>query len=251
MTQEITPPLWANFWGKDSYGVWVTLRYKRVKQNFRWIKPGEFWMGSPEDEEGRHEDEILHKVRLTQGFWLADTTCTQALWKAVRGDNPSRFKGKDLPVETISWNNVKDFITKLNSLVKGLELRLPTEAEWEYACRAGSKTPFAYGKEPNRNLMNFDSGKTVPVNSLYQNNWGLFQMHGNVDEWCEDLSGEYEVFNTDETVVDPSGPNTGTDHVLRGSSWVCDAEYCRSAYRDDGTPDYSSYLTGFRLASSC
>ncbi len=241
--------------GKDTYGLYTDLVVKSIRQRFRWIEPGEFWIGSPEYEEGRDDTEILHKVHLSQGFWLADTACTQALWQAVMGNNPSGFRGDNLPVEKVSWNDTKDFIRKLNSLVKGLELRLPTEAEWECACRSGSKTPFVYGEEGNPTLMNYCSSKldeTVPVGDLFQNAWGLFQMHGNVWEWCEDWYGEYEVFNSGEAVIDPCGPNKGIFRVLRGGSWDEHARLCRSAYRGQRLlPNLYGNDIGFRLASGC
>ncbi len=252
MKRELTTqPTWASNMDNDAYGLYADLVVKNVRQRFRWIEAGEFWMGSPAREQGRYKSEILHKVRLTQGFWLADTACTQALWKAVMGENPSYFKGDDLPVERVSWNDTKDFIKKLNSLIEDLNLRLPTDAEWEYACRAGTETPFAYGEKADPQLMNFNGNinKVLPVARLYQNDWGLFQMHGNVFEWCEDWYGEYKI--TSEITVDPRGPNTGSDRVLRGGLWTYSARYCRSAYRRRAKPTRRSRgrSYSFRLVS--
>ncbi len=247
---KLPKPVWADDVGTDACGLYADLVVRNITQRFRWIEPGEFWMGSPEGEEDREDDsEDLHKVRLTKGFWLADTTCTQALWKAVMGENPSHFKSDDLPVEQVSWDDAKSFMEKLNSLVQGLQLRLPTEAEWEYACRAGTDTPFAYGKEADSKLMNFGRNlkRTVPVNDLFQNSWGLFQMHGNVYEWCEDWYGKYKTKG--EITVDPRGPDTGTDRVLRGGSWIGLVWHCRSACREWLDPAYGDERYGFRLVS--
>jgi formylglycine-generating enzyme required for sulfatase activity len=162
-------------------------------------------MGSPEDERGRDNDERQHPVTLTRGFWLAETACTQAQWKAVMGDNPSRFqnepKSAQHPVEIVSWNDVAKFIKRLNRAVPGLEARLPTEAEWEYACRAGTATAFSFGDSITPEQVNYKGGRrnaggakgeyrqrTVPVKSLAPNSWGLHEMHGNVWEWCSDWS---------------------------------------------------------------
>ena len=249
-TQKLLKPNWADAIGNDAYGLYTDLVVKNTKQRFRWIEPGEFWMGSPENEKDHQEDEARHRVRVSKGFWLAETTCTQALWQAVMENNPSNFKGNDLPVEKVSWNDTKDFMRKLNGLTEGLNLRLPTEAEWEYACRVGTETPFAYGKEADAKLMNISGNKTVPVKGLYQNDWGLFQMHGNVLEWCEDwYKKKYDMSNSDEPIIDPRGPNTGTLRVLRGGSWNDFARYCRSAYRSRRAPAdrYGNY--GFRLVS--
>jgi hypothetical protein len=140
--QSGTPPAWADRWGHDAYGPWVTFRIGGVEQRLRWIPPGRFWMGSPEDEEGRFDNEgPQHEVELTQGFWLFDTPCTQALWQAVMAENPSHFQGLNRPVENVSWDDCQVFINKLNEQVSRLRLRLPTEAQWEYACRAGTQEP--------------------------------------------------------------------------------------------------------------
>ncbi|MCP4697099.1 MAG: SUMF1/EgtB/PvdO family nonheme iron enzyme, partial [Gammaproteobacteria bacterium] len=131
-------PAWADILDRDEYGLFADFSFEGVIQRMRWIKPGRFMMGSPESEPERRDNERLHEVTLSCGFWLADTACTQALWQAVMGENPSRFKGNEKPVENVSWDDVMAFIRKLNEKVSGLELRLPAEAEWEYACRAGT-----------------------------------------------------------------------------------------------------------------
>jgi formylglycine-generating enzyme required for sulfatase activity len=251
------PFSWASDWGKNQYGLWVAFTYKNVKQCFRWIKPGTFKMGSPENEPERDDDEILHEVTLTQGAWMADTACTQALWQAVMGENPSAFKGADRPVENVSWNHCREFIDKINGFKPGLNLRLPTEAEWEYACRAGTQTPFWFGDNITPELVNYDGNypyaggkkgkyrkETVEVKSLPCNSWGLYQMHGNVWEWCSDWYGDYP----GGSVIDPTGPSDGAGRVLRGGSWLDFGGFVRSAYRGGGGPAARSNGTGFRLA---
>jgi len=146
------PPSWAVDWGTDKYGAWVAFQCKGVRQRMRWIPPGTFQMGSREDEPERYGEEYgdwnegpQHQVTVSHGFWLFDTSCTQALWQTVMGDNPSRFTGPDRPVEQVSWEDCQRFLTKINEVVPGLALSLPTEAQWEYACRAGTSTPFSFG----------------------------------------------------------------------------------------------------------
>ena len=251
------PFSWASDWGKDRYGLWVAFTYKNVRQCFRWIKPGKFMMGSPGNEPERDEDEHLHEVKITQGFWLADTACTQALWQAVMGENPSGFKGAHRPVEMVSWNDCHAFIEKINGLKPGLRLRLPTEAEWEYACRAGTRTPFWFGDNITPEQVNYDGdfpyaggekgedrGETVEVKSLPCNDWGLYQMHGNVWEWCSDWYGDYPT----GIVIDPIGPSNGAYRVLRGGCWIYFGWFVRSACRGRGVPSFRSSITGFRLA---
>lgn len=216
-------------------------------------------MGSPESEPERLDWEgPQHPVILTPGFWLADTACTQVLWQAViGGDNPSSFKGEDRPVEQVSWDDVQRFIEKLNSLVPGGDFRLPTEAEWEYACRAGTTTPFWFGDQITPEQVNYHGDhpyaggqkglyreETVAVKALPCNGWGLYQMHGNVWEWCQDWYSNYP----QGTVIDPTGPAEGQGRVLRGGSWISDGGEARSANRDAVVPAQRSGLDGFRLA---
>lgn len=205
------PNPWAAEWGEDIYGLWQALIYKDIRYVFRWIEAGEFNMGSPEDEPGRWgKEETLHKVALTNGFWLGETAVTQALWQAVMGGNPSSFTDDNFnPVDTVSWDDSKEFIEKLDQLLSQadfsqqasskLTLRLPYEAEWEYACRAETTTPFFFGENITTEQVNFDGRypyndakkgecreKTVPVKSMNTPNaWGLHEMHGNVWEWCK------------------------------------------------------------------
>ena len=253
------PEMWADEWGEDRFGLWMALRYKDTKQMFRWIAPGKFLMGSPDTEPERWKNETQHEVTLTQGYWLADSACTQALWRAVTGDNPSRFQGNDdNPVEQVSWDDAQAFIAKLNRLVPGLHARLPTEAEWEYACRAGTSTPFSFGGNITPEQVNYDGNypyadgekglyreKTVPVKSLPPNPWGLYEMQGNVLEWCQDWF--VEDYGT-EPQVDPQGPATGANRVLRGGSWYDHGWNVRSANRGRLEPGGRYDDFGFRLA---
>ena len=251
------PLSWASDWGEDQIGLWMAFTYRGVRQCFRWIRPGIFMMGSPDDEPERIERETLHRVTLTQGYWLAETACTQALWQIVMGENPSEFKEEQNPVETVSWNDVQDFLTKFNNLKSGLDFRLPTEAEWEFACRAGTSTPFSFGENITPEQVNYNGEypyadgekgimreKTVPVKSLPQNQWGLYEMHGNVWEWCADYYDEYQL----EQNVDPTGVDKGANRVLRGGSWFYYGRNVRSAYRNRLRPDARGINSiGFRL----
>ncbi len=255
---ENFPHHWASDWGQDrKHGLWLAFTCNGIRQCFRWIKPGRFMMGSPEDEPERYDDEQLHEVVLTDGFWLGETTCTQELWESVMGSNPSRFKGEKRPVENVSWDDCMEFIEKINSMMPGLELRLPTEAEWEYACRAGTKTPFSFGENISTKQVNFDGNypynnglkgeyreETSDVKSFPCNNWGLYEMHGNVREWCADWFGGYPK----ESVTDPKGSDSGEDRVLRGGSWISNGWIVRSANRSRYEPDVRFDNVGFRLA---
>lgn len=143
-------------WGVDSIGPWQSLIHKDVSYRFRWIPPGRFRMGSPRDEPERSDGEDRHLVTLTEGFWLGETAVTQALWRAITGDNPSQFHGDDLPVENMDWDMVKYFIRRLIQAADCPGLELPTEAQWEYACRAGTETPFSFGEQITTDQVNFD-----------------------------------------------------------------------------------------------
>ncbi|MBD9363095.1 formylglycine-generating enzyme family protein [Methylomonas sp. EbB] len=249
--------------GIDRYGLYADLTVNQVTQRFRWIEPGSFMMGSPEDEPGRYDDETLHAVTLTQGFWLADTAVTQAFWLAVLGgDNPSGFNDDPQnPVEQISCDDVQRFIEHLNTLVPGLRAQLPTEAQWEYACRAGTTAPFSFGANITPEQVNYNGTapyaggekgiyrhKTVPVKSLPANIWGLYEMHGNIWESCQD--GWQENLGT-EAVLDPliqPDKAEGDRRVVRGGSWGSVGWSVRSAFRDYFQPDFRARSFGFRLA---
>ncbi len=232
------PPVWASGWGHDEYGIWLAFTFKEIEQRLRWIPPGQFVMGSPEKEGDRYDDERQHQVTLTRGYWLFDTPVTQALWQAVMGKNPSHFKGADHPVEGVSWQDCVQFMKKLNREVSGLDLQLPSEAQWEYACRAGTTAATYAGDLENETepavlkeiaWYGKNSGsKTHPVAKKKANSWGLYDMLGNVHEWCADW---WQTDFAAEAVIDPTGPGRGTERVIRGGSWFNDARHVRAAYR--------------------
>jgi len=225
-----------------------------VKIVMCWIPPGEFLMGSPEDEEDRRDHETQHLVKITQGFWLAKTPTTQAQWQAVMGHNPRHFNGEDLPVEFVSWVDIcgnesgtGGFLGELNKrLPSGGRFHLPTEAQWEYACRAGTTDPY-YGdlNEIAWYLENSDDN-TQPVGQKKPNEWGLHDMLGNVWEWCSDWDGDYDL----GVVTDPTGPASGLHRVLRGGGWFSNAGGCRVAGRGRYAPAGRYGLVGFRVARS-
>lgn len=246
--------------GRDQYGLYADLSVNDVTQRFRWIEPGSFMMGSPPDEAERYDDETQHQVTLTQGYWLADTAVTQAFWLAVMGDNPSSFKDDPQnPVEQVSWDDAQTFIGKLNELIPSLQAQLPTEAQWEYACRAGTRTPFSFGDNITPEQVNYDGdrpyaggakgldrGKTVPVKSLPANPWGLYEMHGNVWEWCADA---WQEDLGSAAAVDPLTQGVmGAYRVVRGGSWIFNGRFVRSAIRFHYAPVDRNYDLGFRLS---
>ncbi|KPA15221.1 serine/threonine protein kinase [Candidatus Magnetomorum sp. HK-1] len=218
-------------------------------------------MGSPTDEPGRTDQEIQHQVSLTKGYYMQTTEVTQGQWKEIMGDNPSYFLscGKNCPVENISWNDVQDFIEKLNHKDNRRLYRLPTEAEWEYAARSGTTTPFAFGNCLSTNDANYNGNRPlsgcstgiyrkspITVATLKANAWGLYDMHGNVYEWCNDWYSSYPT----SAVVDPLGPETGSYRMIRGGYWFVIARYCRSSFRIKESPDKKGYYLGCRLACS-
>ena len=219
---------------------------------FVYVPPGTFIMGSPPYEPGRYHDEIRHQVTLTHGFYMQTTPVTQGQWTAIMGINPSHFNdcGDNCPVEQISWNEVQKFIRRLNQRT-GKSYRLPTESEWEYACRTGTRTRFFFGNSDSQLGLyawyDENSGRTThPVAQKQPNAWGLYDMYGNVWEWCSDWYGDYP----SGSVTDPAGPASGDNRVIRGGSWNCDARYCRSAIRGGYGPGFRFYNLGFRLAAS-
>ena len=216
-------------------------------------------MGSPKKEKLREDNETQHKVTLTKGFYMGVHLVTQEQWQKVMGNNPSFFKGdKFRPVEQVSWDNCQEFAKKLRDKDKKL-YRLPTEAEWEYACRAGTITPFHFGKTISSDQANYNGNftygdgkkgvfrkKTTPVGSFPANAWGLHDMHGNVFQWCQDWYGDYP----QNDLVDPQGAEKGEFRVLRGGSWVNDAVYCRSAVRNWFVPVSRADGIGLRVCFS-
>ena len=253
------PPDCATAWGDDRFGLWFDFEIGGVTQRMRWIEPGTFWMGSDAAEQERFlakdeqwfrdlvkQESPRHLVTLTEGYWLADTTCTHALWKAVVGDASSHFKtDPELPVDNVSWDDITDnFLPAVQREVSDLTIALPTEGQWEYACRAGRESAYWFGDNITKEEANFEAEATVPVKARPANGWGLYQMHGNVWEWCEGSLRKYE-----EVPVD--NPPDGRDQnsrALRGGSWHYVAGNARSAYRLDDHRVTRSQFIGFRFS---
>ena len=216
------------------------------KLTMQSIPAGSFTMGSPGTEDQRTDDESQVEVTLTQNYWLGKTEFTQGQWKAVMGSNPSIYKGDDLPVETVGWDDVQQCLVKMQTTVpppKGWRWSLPTEAQWEYACRAGTVTAFSFGPKLSSEEANFDGDNSVGVASYGPNGWGLYDMHGNVREWCEDAYTQLRG-GTDPLAED------GAYRVFRGGSWSDEAEGCRAAKRRlyGPGPDFRAPHLGFRPA---
>lgn len=210
--------------------------------DFVWIPPGSFVMGSPMEEEGRYDDETQHQITVSEGFWQGKTQVTQAQWKRVTGNKPSQFQGSDLPVEQVNWKDCHGFIQQLNAQGQGV-FRLPTEAEWEYACRAGTTTAYCFGDDASL-LGEYawyeenSERATHPVGQKKPNGWGLYDMHGNVWEWCED------------SVLYPAGVTgapSGECRAVRGGSWESFPVACRSASRPSHFPFSRRSTCGLRL----
>ena len=219
----------------------------------RWIPAGRYRMGSPVEVEYKSSDEVQREVILTRGFFMAETECTQAQWEAVMGGNPSKFKGADRPVEQVTWNEIVEYCRKLTArqradgtLSNAWEWRLPTEAEWEYAARAGT-TGARHGELDAIAWYRENSGsETHPVKQKAANAWGLHDMLGNVWERCSDWYGDY----TTGIETDPTGPVSGSGRVDRGGGWFNDAGNARSAGRSWGDPGSRNFNRGFRPALS-
>jgi formylglycine-generating enzyme required for sulfatase activity len=228
---------------------------------FILIRAGKFMMGSPKSEAGRSSDEgPQHEVTIASPFYLGKYQVTQGEWTAVMGSNPSHFTGDDrLPVEGVSWDDCQEFIKKLNARKDGYEYRLPSEAEWEYACRAGTATAFSFGETITAEQVNYDGNypygnapkgkyreKTTRVGSFPPNAWGLYDMHGNVYEWCQDRwHGNYNGAPTDGRAWEQGSDN---GRVLRGGSWYGRADACRSANRNRDAPSVRDFILGLRVA---
>jgi len=235
----------------------VTYAIPSVNYKMIYVPPGTFLMGSPPNEKGRYDDEEQHQVTLTDGFYIGVTEVTQGQWKNIMGSNPSHFKecGDNCPVEQVTWNMCQEFIVALNRKEKTRRFRLPTEAEWEYACRAGGSSAFANGDiteikcghDPNLDKIGWYCGntgeKTQEVAKKIPNSWGLYDMHGNAWEWCQDRYDQYRSGHT----VDPEGPVSGASRVFRGGGWNLCSRTCRSAYRDRYDPKLKCRFLGFRL----
>jgi formylglycine-generating enzyme required for sulfatase activity len=222
-----------------------------LSMDMLWVKPGTFEMGSPLSEKNRGDDETRHTVTLMSGFYLGKHEVTQAQWEKVMGSNPSHFKGGDRPVEKVSWTDVTSFCKKLTAsertaglLPAGMTYQLPTEAQWEYACRGGTKTPFSFGDELTSDQANIRGGprETTNVGQYAANPWGFHDMHGNVWEWCADWYGAYPT----GAARDPVGPADGSFRVYRGGSWFHTAKEGRR--KDGSEPANSNLSLGFRLS---
>ncbi|MEL6793417.1 MAG: formylglycine-generating enzyme family protein, partial [Pseudomonadota bacterium] len=273
---------WASAVGRDRHGLWAAFTFRDIRQRLRWCPPGLFRMGSPETEDGRSRAEGPQAdVLIEDGFWMFDTPVTQDLYEAATGANPSRFKSPTRPVETVSFHDACKFIDTLNGDTPGLELRLPSEAEWEYACRAGSTGATYAGDmkiegKNNAPVLNeiawyggnsgvdfelddgedssawlekrFDHKKagTMPVKLKLANAWGLYDMLGNVYEWCEDTwTGDYRVPRSQSAFAEGDAE---ADRVVRGGSWSGLAGRCRSAVRNGFAPGVRIGAVGFRPA---
>ncbi len=250
------------------------VRKNSIGMELVWVPRGEFMMGSSEKEvddahaeckkhsseckrESFVDEKPKHNVIITAGFWVGKYEVTQGQWQAVMGDNPSKFKdlGADCPVEQVSWDDIQFFLRRLNAKKDRFEYSLPSESQWEYAARAGTTTVFAFGDSLRSSQANFDGeypyastkgtniGKTVPVGRYQPNVYGLYDMHGNVWEWCEDRFGMYP----SGAVTNPTGPNTGQGRVLRGGGWSSSA--VRSADRWAVYPSDRANDIGFRVVA--
>lgn len=224
-----------------------TLTVNGIKYNMVWVDGGTFRMGATSEQGSEISDEKpVHSVTLS-GYYIGKTEVTQALWQAVMGSNPSYFEGDDLPVEQVSWDDCQEFIRKLNSLT-GQNLRLPTEAEWEFACRGGNNSRgYKYsGSNYIDNVAWYDGNsgdKTHPVATKSPNELGIYDMSGNVWEWCADWYGDY----SSGRQTNPKGPYGGSSRVSRGGGWFYSARDCRSSYRFN-SPTFRFNLLGLRLA---
>jgi formylglycine-generating enzyme required for sulfatase activity len=274
--------------GRDRFGLWAEFAVQDqqrgpINQRLRWIPPGRFLMGSPEGEPGRYNDEGPQRpVSIQRGFWLFDTPCTQALWVVVMGDNPSRFKSPQRPVEQVGWEDVQLFMQRLNTRIPGLDLTLPSEAQWEYACRAGTDTALYSGgieilgknnalaldaiawyggnsgvdfeladgwdssKWEEMQYPNSQSGSHA-VGQKRPNPLGLRDMLGNVWEWTLDnWHDSYQ--GAPENGEAWLSSDAGGARVVRGGSWISKAGICRCACRDLNQPDFRNNGLGFRCA---
>lgn len=232
-----------------------------VRIELVWIKPGSFMMGSPPSEDARNEPETQRRVTLTKGFWMGKYEVTQGQYRHVMRENPSKCKGDRNPVECLSWDDANEFCETV-SRKTGKRVRLPTEAEWEYACRAGTATRYNTGDSEsdlsaagwwagNSGTVRFtipprDTGiRRRPVGQKEPNAWGLYDMHGNVREWCEDYwAKDY----SEGGATNPRGPASGVNRVIRGGSTACSADFCRAAYRSWMMPDIRFTNNGLRIA---
>lgn len=259
------PPSWAEVFGEDEAGIFAEFTVKGVRFAMRWIPPGSFRMGSPDTENGRLDREgPQHRVSITKGFWLGETPVTQDQWQAVTGENPSLFKeSEDLPVEQVSWRECQYFARKVAQECPDLFARLPSEAEWEYACRAGTDSAFhdgspgtwRAGRGPALVKLGWfadnSESRTHPVREKLPNAWGLYDTHGNVWEWCEDAWDEAVYQGRADGVENPRVISDDEEalRVVRGGSWGAGALVCRAAVRGGEDPGARWDFLGLRLAA--
>jgi hypothetical protein len=232
-------PAWASASGLDAFGPWAEISVGPARQRFRCCPAGTFWMGSPADEEGRASGEGLHRTTISTAYWLADTECTQILWATVMSANPSSTHGSDLPVDQVSWQASQEFCARLSMRIAGMHARLPSEAEWESACRAGSRGPFSGGADPASIAWFAGNADARPhvVATRQANALGLFDCQGNVWEWCQ--------------APDPGYPQPDplTDqHVFRGGAWTSAIKMCRAAERGASEGGEGFVGSGLRVA---
>jgi len=246
------PAPWMSSCGEDEFGRWAAASISGVQHKFRWCPPGRFLMGSPKSGPGHESHEgPQHEVELTQGFWIGEAPVTQRQWDAVTGSNPSHFRGPTLPVENVRWTDAHGWIHQANARSSGSGLRLPTEAEWEYAAGAGNKGVKSRRAEDAATLDAIawvdenSGGRSHPVKQKVPNPWGLYDTLGNVWEWCADCERRY----TTARSVDPFG-SANVKRVIRGGSWLNPARVVRVKGRESENPASRGSNVGFRLARS-
>ena len=241
--------------GSSLSGSTITIPVKKgISIDMVRVEAGTFTMGAapefPEMKDPDNDEKPAHQVTLTNDYYIGKYEVTQALWQAVMGNNPSEFKGDKLPVEQVSWYDCQDFLSKLNSIT-GKTFRLPTEAEWEYAARGGKKSR-GYQYSGSNNISDVawyyysNGSKTRAVGTKQPNELGIYDMSGNVWEWCQDWKGSY----SSSSQVNPTGANSGSYRVFRGGSWLYSARFCRSSFRSNNTPGYRNDNLGLRLVLS-
>jgi formylglycine-generating enzyme required for sulfatase activity len=257
-------PSWAEVFGEDELGIFAECTIGGVVFPWRWIPPGHFQMGALRGEGDWYFQESPQQwVRITRGFWMGETPVTQAQWKAVMGRNPAKFPGDYRPVEQVSWYDCLDLVGRLNKLVPGLRAALPTEAQWEYACRAdttgafhdGSPCTVPDGMDPALDRLGWfaanSASESHPVRQKLPNRWGLYDLHGNVWEWCRDAWDEGAYGRRSGITEDPEViGESGTVRVRRGGSWVNLASGCRAGTRGRADPNIGLwYNSGLRLSA--